>query len=48
MTIAQAIPPLTVINRGGALIQDRALNQANTVTLMLLVANLPIQNDAKT
>ena len=35
MTIVLAIPPLTVKNRGvgvgGALIQDRVLNQANTV-----------------
>ena len=33
ITIALAIPPLTVINRGegGALIRDRALNQTNTV-----------------
>ena len=33
MTIALAIPPLTVKNRGGggALIRDRALNRANTV-----------------
>ena len=34
MTIALAIPPLIVKNRGGgggALIWDRALNRANTV-----------------
>ena len=31
MTIALAIPPLTVKIRGGVLIQDRALNQANIV-----------------
>ena len=31
MTIALAIPPLTMKNRGGALIQDCALNWANTV-----------------
>ena len=31
MTIALAIPPLTVKNRGGALIRDRALNWANMV-----------------
>ena len=31
MTIALAIAPLTVKNRGDALIRDRALNQANTV-----------------
>ena len=36
MTIALAIPPLTVKNRGGgALIQDRALNRANTVRISL-------------
>ena len=31
MPIALAIPPLTVKNRGGALIYDSALIQANTV-----------------
>ena len=33
MTIALAIPPLIMKNRGGGglLIRDRALNQANTV-----------------
>ena len=31
MTIGLAIPPLTVKNRGDALIRERALNGANTV-----------------
>ena len=31
MTTALAIPPLTMINRGGALIQESALNRENTV-----------------
>ena len=37
MTIALAIPPLTMKNRGGgvALIQDRALNRANTVFVIV-------------
>ena len=33
MTIALAIPPLTVKNRGDALIWDRAFNRANTVLI---------------
>ena len=33
MTIAMAIPPLTLKNSGDALIWDRALNRANTVLI---------------
>ena len=43
MTIALAIPPLTVKNRGGgALIQDRALNRANTVYLSIPRQSWPL------
>ena len=38
MTIGQAIPPLTVKNRGDALIRDGALNRANTVRYGLSLA----------
>ena len=34
MTIALAIPSLTMKNRGGALIRDHALNRANTLLLL--------------
>ena len=47
MTIALAIPPLTLKNRGGgALIRDRALNRANTVVydcLLIVINELCIQ-----
>ena len=42
MTIALAIPPLTVKNKGDAFIQDRALNRANTVRMKVVVVMMMV------